>query len=55
MGMFRNGLRVSAFLIALAGCNPHQTYSVLLIEITFDGACIPELCQEQNAQIARAL
>jgi hypothetical protein len=55
VGMFRNGLRVSASLIALAGCNEHQTHSVLLIEITFDGGCIPESCQEQDARVAEGL
>jgi hypothetical protein len=53
--MVRNGLCVSAFLIALAGCNAQQTHSVLLMEITFDGVCIPESCQEQNAQFAQGL
>jgi hypothetical protein len=53
--MFRNGLRFCACLIALASCNAQQTHSILLIEITFDGVCIPEFCQEQDAQIAQGL
>lgn len=53
--MFRNGLRVSGPLIALAGCSGHHAHSVLLVEITFDGGCIPEVCQDQAAQIAEGL
>jgi hypothetical protein len=55
VAMFRNGLRVSACMIAFAGCSGHHAHSVLLIEIVSDGICIPELCQEQGAQIAGGL
>lgn len=55
MDIFRSGLRVFAYLVVLAGCSGHHTHSDLLIEITFDGICIPEICQEQDAQIAEGL
>jgi hypothetical protein len=52
---FRNGLRILVPLIALAGCGGRPAHSALLIDITFDGVCIPEICVEQDAKIADGL
>lgn len=55
MDIFRSGLRISASLFVLTGCSAHHAHSVLLIEITFDGICIPEICAEQDEKIAKDL